>query len=63
MTFTKGGVIHRDIHKGGNGGKIQAMGTFNYFIVCQVMLLGVSDHLVKKLNVCPIPINIYLKVL
>ena len=36
--------IHMDAHKGGNGGKIQAMDTSHYFIVRQVMLLGFSDH-------------------
>ena len=48
MNFSKGGVIHRDTHKGGGGGKIQAMGTYRYFIVLQVLLLGVSYHCIKK---------------
>ena len=37
-----------DTHKRGNGGKIQAMVTSHYFIVCQVALLIISDHCVKK---------------
>ena len=37
-----------DIHKGVNGDKIQRMGASHYFIVCQVALLVVSDHCVKK---------------
>ena len=49
MKYSKeGGGIHRDTHKGGNGGNIQDMGTSNYFIVRQVVLLGVSDNFVKK---------------
>ena len=49
-----GGEVHRDLHKGGNGGKIQAMGTSKYFIVCQVTLLVVTDHGVKKKCIpCP----------
>ena len=47
--------IGTDTHKGGNGGKIQAMGTSHYFIVCQVTLLGVSDHCVKKTKCMPFP--------
>ena len=44
-----------DTHKGGNGGKIQAMGTSHYFIIHQVVLLGVLDHCVNigKLMPCP----------
>ena len=43
-----GGGVHRDTHKGDNGGNIKAKGNSHYFIVCQVVLLGVSDHCVKK---------------
>ena len=55
----EGEEIHRDTHKGGNGGNIQAMGTSNYFIVRQVVLLDVSDNCVKKPNLCPVTMNIY----
>ena len=49
-----------DTHKGYKGGKIQAMGSSNYFILRQVALLGVSDYCVKKtLNICLVPMNIY----
>ena len=50
----EGGVIYMDTYKGGNGGKIQAMVTSHYFIVCQVSFLGVSYHCVKitKLMTC-----------
>ena len=38
--------------------------TYNYFIICQVAVLIVSYHCVKKSNVCTVPMNIYiLKVL
>ena len=39
--------MHMDIQKGSDGGKIQAMGTSNYFIVRQVALLCVSDHFIS----------------
>ena len=49
MKFSREGVvIQRDTHMGGNGGKTQSMVISHYFIVCQVALLGVSDHSVKK---------------
>ena len=54
-----GELILRDTHKGGNGGNIQHMVTSHYFIFCQVALLVVSDHFVKKSNVCPVAMNIY----
>ena len=41
--------------RGGNGDKIQSMGTSNYFIIRKFASLGVSDHFVKK-NVCPVPV-------
>ena len=64
MTFTKGGVIHRDTYKEGNGGKIQAMGTYYHFIVRKFALLGVSDYCVKKTKRMPCPHEkIYFKVL
>ena len=44
MKPSKGGG--RDLHKGGNSGKIQAMGDSHYFIVHQVALIGASDHFV-----------------
>ena len=47
-----------DMHKRDNGENIQAMGTSHYFIVRQVVLLGVSDHCVKKTNICSVPMNI-----
>ena len=60
----RGGGIHRDLHKGGDGSKIQYIGTSNYFIVNQVMLLVVSDHFVKKIKRTPFPHKyIYFKVL
>ena len=40
--------VHRDLYKGGNGGKIQVIGNSHFFVVSQVALLGVSDHCVKK---------------
>ena len=43
-----------DPHKGGDGGKIQAMGTSYYFIIRQVTLLGVSDHCDKKNQTYPL---------
>ena len=56
-----GGVIHRDSHKGDNGGKIQAMVTSHYCMVRQVVLLVFSDSCVKKNpKVCPVPMNIYI---
>ena len=62
MKYSKGGggSVQMDKHKGVNGGNIQAMGTSNYFIVHQVVLLGVSDNCVK--NVCPVPMNIYIQI-
>ena len=50
--------IHRDKHKGVNGGKIQAVGTSHYFIFRKVALLGVSYQCVKKPNVYPVPMDI-----
>ena len=41
-------VVHIYMFRGVNGVKIQAMGTSNYLIFLQVVLLGVSDHCVKK---------------
>ena len=49
-----------DNHKGDNSGKIQSMGNSNYFIVRQVELIGVSDYYVKKPNLYPVPMNIYI---
>ena len=47
MKYSKGGrYIHIYMHKGVNCGNIQAMGTYNYFIIRQVALLGVSDQCV-----------------
>ena len=43
------------MYNGVNGGKIQAMGTSDYFIVRQVALLGVSDHCVKQIKRMPCP--------
>ena len=43
-----GGSIDSDVQKGVNGDKIQVMGNSHYFIIRQVALLGVSDHVVKK---------------
>ena len=49
QTQSRGGRdIHRDTHKGGNGGKIQAMGKSHYFIVRQVAFIDVSDHFVNE---------------
>ena len=48
-----------DTYKGVNGGKIQVMGTSHYFIVHNVLLLGVSDHFVLK-NASPVPMNIFI---
>ena len=36
--------MHRDTNKGGNGIKIQVMGSSHHFIVSQVALFGVSDN-------------------
>ena len=49
------GGVHRDTHKGCNGGKIQAMVTSHYFIVRKVVLLGVSYNCGKitKHMTCP----------
>ena len=58
----EGEEIHRDTHKGENGGNIQAMGTSRYFIVRQVAQIGVSDHCEKKPMTCPHE-YIYLKFL
>ena len=52
-------MLQMDMHNGGNGGNMQAMVTSNYFIIFQAALLGVSDYCVKKLNICPIPMNIH----
>ena len=54
-----GEIILRDTRKGGNGGNIQSMVTSHYFIFRQIALLVVSDHCVKKSNVCPVAMNIY----
>ena len=51
-----------DIYKEGNGGKVKSMGNSCYFIVRKVVLLGVSDHCVKKPNVRPVHMNIYFKI-
>ena len=42
----RGGVVDSDTHKGENCGKIQAMGTSQYFIIRQVALLVVSYNCV-----------------
>ena len=52
--------MHKYAQKGVNGGKIQAMGTSNYFIARKPALLVVSYHCVKKPNICPVPMNIYI---
>ena len=65
MKSSKGGSgIHMNIQKGGNGDNMQALLTSNYFIVRQVVLLGVSDHCVKKTKCtpCPVHMNIYFKI-
>ena len=48
LIYGAGRGIHSYPHKGENGDKIKAMGTSHYFIICQVVLLGVSDSCVKK---------------
>ena len=48
-----------DAHKGGNGGNIQAMGTSHSFFIRQVVLLGVSDHCVKKI-LSLVSMNVYI---
>ena len=53
--------VHEQVYaQGFNGGKIQAMGTYHYFIVRHIALLGVSDYCVLKKNVCPFPMNIFI---
>ena len=59
--FLKGGFIHRDTNKVGIVVKIQAMATSHYFIVCQITLLGISDHFVKEYYDLSPWIYIYLK--
>ena len=50
-----------DTHKGVNGGRIQAMGNSNYFIIRLIDLLCVSYHCVKYIyNICPVPMNTYI---
>ena len=43
-------MIHRDTHKWLNVSKIKSISTSFYFIVHQVVLIGVSYHCVKKTN-------------
>ena len=56
-----GGELHRDLLKGFNSGKIQVIGASRYFVACQVLLIGVSDHCVKKPNHISCPHEYTLK--
>ena len=51
------------MQKGGNGDKIQPMGTSHYLIVHQVALLGVSYHCVKKNQIYAVSPCIYIYIL
>ena len=53
------GGVHRDLHKVVNSGNIQAMRTSPYYIVYQVILLGVSDHCVKQNQTYPLSPQLY----
>ena len=47
--------MNRYIYKGVNVINIKCMVPYNYFIVRQVLLLGVSDHCVKRKKRMPCP--------